>query len=238
MIRKRKPGGGRKPKGSIRAKSEVFTTRITPETREALEREAKLSGQSVSQAAERLLILGMETRRQRQNYRSLRALCFLIKQLAKMAGGSQWSDINHAGETRWHRKSVEKEQDEWLTNPFRYKAFTIAVQSLFEALKPKGEIKPPFSDESIDQAAASFGETNSAFVALMKNVNASPENSAAYHFSSLWAQLNRQHPLSEREIQMFRRGEWVGDMIREDFYGLQDARRDLGLGSQSEENRT
>ena len=53
--RKRGPGGGRKPKGDITGKGERFSTRITAETREALDREAADSGQSVSQVAERLL---------------------------------------------------------------------------------------------------------------------------------------------------------------------------------------
>jgi hypothetical protein len=235
MARKRKPGGGRKPKGSIRTKSEVFTTRITPNTRAAIEREAESSGQSISQVAERLLILGMETRRRRQTNRPLRALCFLIEALALRIGGGQWMDIGRFDDPA-HQKAVTSMQDEWRTDPFRYKAFTIAVQSLFDALKPKGEIRPPYSSEMLDEISATLGE-NPAFTALMKNTHASPENLAAFYFANLWTQLNREHSLSERELETMRGGDWVGEMIREEFYGLQDARRDLGVGSQVEEDR-
>lgn len=237
MARKRKAGGGRKPKGPIRSKSEVFTTRITPSTRAAIEDEAERSGQSISQVAERLLVLGMETRRRRQNNRSLRALCFLIEGLALRIGGAQWHDV-HQFDDPHRRKGVESMQEEWRTDPFRYKAFMIAVQSLLNALKPEGEIRPPFSPELLEEAAATapFGDITPAFVALMKNNYASPDHLAAFHVSNLWVQLNRDHPLSDSELEVYRKGGWVSEMMQEEFYGLQDARIDLGLGSQSKED--
>ena len=103
----------------------------------------------------------------------------------------------------------------------------IAVQSLLEALKPAGDIKNPFSPELIDEAMSSVGETNAAFITLMKNAYASPENWAAHNFAHLWTVLQRDHPLSDRELEVIRGGGRVGEMIREEFYGLQDARNDL-----------
>src|SRR5262245_39915466 len=50
--RKRAAGGGRKPKGHIKGKFATFSTRITPETRAALEREAARNGRSLSQESE------------------------------------------------------------------------------------------------------------------------------------------------------------------------------------------
>jgi hypothetical protein len=55
LARKRAPGGGRKPRGEIKGKSEWFSTRITPETRAALEREAARNERSLSQESERRL---------------------------------------------------------------------------------------------------------------------------------------------------------------------------------------
>src|SRR5262245_32900459 len=50
--RKRAPGGGRKPSGPLKGKSATITTRITPETRMALEQASKASDRSLSQEIE------------------------------------------------------------------------------------------------------------------------------------------------------------------------------------------
>jgi hypothetical protein len=231
IVRKRKAGGGRKPKGPIRSKSEVFTTRITPDTRASIEAEAERSGQSISQVAERLLLLGMETRRRRQNNRSLRALCFLVEALALRIGSVQWQDVSQYKDPR-RRKIIESLQEDWRTDPFRYRALTLAVQSLFDALKPSGEIKLNNLAEVRPEDLAPL-EVSPALIELMKHIYTSPENLAAYHFANLWTQMNREHPLSENERELMGHGSWVGEMMREEFYGLQDARNDLALGSHS-----
>jgi hypothetical protein len=232
-IKSRRPGGGRKPQGNIRGKGDVFTTRITAETREGIEREASRTGQSISQTAERLLMLGLETRRRRENNRPLRALSFLIEQLAGSVSGGRWMDAT-AFEDQ-HKAAVQSLQNEWRTDPFRYKAFCIALTSLLESLKPVGEIKAPYSAKLIDEAVGSLD--NPAFIELMKNTYKSPENLAAYVFANLWTQLQRQTPLSDREREVMRHAEWVGEMMREEFYALQDARRDLSLTSEGEETK-
>ena len=61
MVRKRAPGGGRKPQGKFHGKSEMFSTRLTPELLTTLkrerDREQKRSGKkcSLSQIVEELL---------------------------------------------------------------------------------------------------------------------------------------------------------------------------------------
>lgn len=55
MTEKREPGAGRKPNGEFSGKSAVFSTRITPELRAALEKESKETGRSLSQIVERRL---------------------------------------------------------------------------------------------------------------------------------------------------------------------------------------
>src|SRR5215470_5538220 len=52
---KRASGGGRKPQGGLTGKVETFTTRITAETKFALEQAAAQSGRSVSSEAEHRL---------------------------------------------------------------------------------------------------------------------------------------------------------------------------------------
>jgi hypothetical protein len=59
MIKRRRPGGGRKPIFDV-AKSEAFTTRIQPKTRQALEEAARAKGLSISRMAEVLLDAGLK----------------------------------------------------------------------------------------------------------------------------------------------------------------------------------
>ena len=125
--RKRRPGGGRKPAGDIHGKIETFSTRISRETRQALDDEARRSGQSVSQVAERLLILGLKTKRDREKDDPMRALSFLIDQLAITvsaypAGGAALN---------------------WRTNPFIFKSLRLAIYGLMKRLAPPGEIRAP-----------------------------------------------------------------------------------------------
>jgi hypothetical protein len=228
MVKKRKPGGGRKPKGPIRAKSEVFTTRITPETREAIEREAQLSGQSISQAAERLLESGLASKRRGQAHRPLRSLCFVIEQLARAIADQWWTDI---GSHKTPRKSAESRQDEWLTDPFCYAAFTAAVNGLLEELRPKGMIESPLSDELIDASLA--GQTNPALLPFIKHTYQSPGNLAAYVFAHIVGQLKHPVPSPDDFKTYVSPGGLVGDRIVENFYGFAEAHRDLKLASKA-----
>src|SRR6266571_4363521 len=52
MARKRRPGGGRKPRGEFQGKTSALSTRITPVTRSTLEKAAAASGRSLSQEVE------------------------------------------------------------------------------------------------------------------------------------------------------------------------------------------
>ncbi len=59
MVRKREPGGGRKPAGPFIGKSANFSTRLTPELRRELETLANEMGQSISQVSEMLMRAGI-----------------------------------------------------------------------------------------------------------------------------------------------------------------------------------
>ena len=84
---------GRKPKGEFSGKLSNFSTRIQPETRKALEREAKASGKSISQLAELLLVEGLAQRKQPED-KALKALCFLISEIALHTVGLHRFDGN------------------------------------------------------------------------------------------------------------------------------------------------
>jgi hypothetical protein len=216
--RKRRPGGGRKPSGSFAGKAETFSTRITPETRAALEREASATGQSISQVAERLLWVGIAERRRRAKARPLRALCFVIEQIALDVGSDRYLDPGQYSD-RHQAAAVEEILNEWRTEPFRFRAFEIAVAKVLNALRPKGEMKPPYSNNVIERFE------------LLKEIFKSPESLAEFAATNVWIRLNRTNPLSQRERELMRRYEYVGEIMLEEFYGMADARRDLALDS-------
>jgi hypothetical protein len=229
--RKRRPGGGRKPSGSIAGKAETFSTRITPETRAALEREASATGQSISQVAERLLWVGIAERRRRSKARPLRALCFVIEQIALEVGSGRWMDPGQYSDRQ--AAAVERLLNEWRTDPFLFRAFEIAVAKVLNALRPKGEMKSRYPSELIEQLSGEdFYDPQTT--ELMKETYKSPENLASHAATNVWIRLNRTDPLSQREREMMRHGEYVGEMMLEEFYGMGDARRDLALDSREQ----
>jgi len=229
--RKRRPGGGRPPKGVFGGKTEWFSTRITPETRAALEQEVAARGHPIPQVAERLLVLGLDAQRRRDSYRPLRALCFAIERIALEANGNgRWVDPNRLknspGLQKYPVEIRESLFNQWRTDPFRYRAFRLAVASLLTNLEPKGEMRNPFGDV-IDAVVLD----NPAIQELMKRTYESPENLAAYIFANIWRELNRSSPLTESEKYHLGRNP-VGQIMLQEFYQMSDARHDLGLDAE------
>jgi hypothetical protein len=99
MPRKRAPGAGRKPKGEFAGKTETFTTRITPETRAALERGARKKGVSLSQHVEYLLrtALHKPSSAQQRNQALARAIAFLAENIERETGRG-WRDDAFTGQ--------------------------------------------------------------------------------------------------------------------------------------------
>jgi hypothetical protein len=223
--KKRRPGGGRKPKGSIRGKSEWFTTRITPQVRQALERYAANSGQSISQAAERLLIDGLDAKKWRDKHRALRNLCFVIERIALEASGARWFDPTDTmfKQSPYHAKTGEELFNKWRTDPFCFLAFKSAVLSLLTAIEPNGEVRSPLAADDIDEVLG-----DDPLKELMKRTYASPENYGAYIFSTIWRELNRDYPISQEENELVGYGRGpVGQIMLADFYQMDEARRAL-----------
>ena len=103
MAKKRAPGAGRKPRGEFKGKSATLTTRITPETRAALDRAAQKGGRSLSQEVEHRLYLSIT--RDRDHQRHIRALAraiALLTQQVERATGKCWRDDPFTGEALRH----------------------------------------------------------------------------------------------------------------------------------------
>jgi hypothetical protein len=103
MVRRRAPGGGRKPQGPFKGKTAMLTTRITPETRAALERAAKKSGLSLSQEVERRLDDSILVERNRMpDVRALAEAIALVAENVQEATGKQWREDAFTGEALRH----------------------------------------------------------------------------------------------------------------------------------------
>jgi len=106
MAKKRAPGAGRKPRGDYKGKSATLTTRITPETRAAMDRAAQKSGRSLSQEVERRLIDSVRNERNRRSdVRALAEAVAIVAEKVEIATGKQWLQDAFTGEAL--RRGIE-----------------------------------------------------------------------------------------------------------------------------------
>ena len=101
--KKRAPGAGRKPRGEFKGKSATLTTRITPETRAAMERAAQKSGRSLSQEVERRLNDSvLNDRNRRSDVRALVEAIAIVTEKVEIATGKNWLQDAFTGEALRH----------------------------------------------------------------------------------------------------------------------------------------
>lgn len=97
MPTKRAAGAGRKPAGDFTGKSSAFSTRITPDLRDALDRESADTGKSVSQIVERRLRESYAEPKRMANAlgeQHVRALAYLVARLT--------TSIESITRTKWN----------------------------------------------------------------------------------------------------------------------------------------
>ena len=133
VTRKRAPGGGRKPKGPFKGKTATITTRIRPDTRAALEQEAKKRGNSLSQEIERRLDASLHKSRDTPLY--VQALAHAVTVLT----------------TEIERRTGER----WLDDAFTREALRSGIEALLFHFgrTPDGEMAVP---PKIEEAASRF----------------------------------------------------------------------------------
>lgn len=122
----RRKGAGR-PRFTKTGKTEFFSTRITPKTREMLEVEARRRGKSLSEVAEDLLQMGLEEIADLDRPKPLKGLLFLISSLGRGTPGHLWPDPKYS----------------WNANPYMFAAFRAAIIGLLDRLRPPGEVTTP-----------------------------------------------------------------------------------------------
>jgi hypothetical protein len=202
----------------------MFSTRLEPQVMAALKAAAeKWPGGNVSTLAERLIHDGLREREEAQRDPAIKALLFMIAQLAERVSGAFYMPDKEA------RSRI---LPEWRTHPFRFKAFKLLVQKLLDSLEePAGEIKPLFSEEAVRFSFESMGMPAEDIDGLVREDmrrTKTPEAFAATIFGALWAQANRgDAPLHEIERKLFQTS--IGKSAEREYYALPGARRDLEL---------
>jgi hypothetical protein len=129
MIRKRAPGGGRKPRGAVPMRSQV-NVRMPDGLRAELDAAARKRGRNVSEELLARLRSSFAREREHQRDPALRAWGFLISEVAS---------YSHFQTPNWHK------------NPWWFRAFKLAVIELLNALEPRGELRPPKDSEGAEE---------------------------------------------------------------------------------------
>jgi hypothetical protein len=152
---------GRKPVHGKR-KLANFSTRITPELRDALEREAKRSGHSLSQEVERRLTDSLQAPKRDKALWGAdrnRGLAHLVNRTAQMIEG-------HTGES-------------WMANDYSFRALRAAVEELFRIMAV--EIRPPRNTNLPEQIRQVRESMHSPELA-----SKTPEQSGQFFANSIW----------------------------------------------------
>jgi len=205
---KRKPGGGKKPKGDFSQLTSPLSIRMPAEMRHQLEKAAKARGNSLSQELLRRLQGSFSRDRDKARDPELRALCYLIAELATAT--TVYIDAN------------ARPRFAWRSDRFFFRAFKLAIGHLFDSLEPAGEIKPP----DIDPVYEGRDETLNEIRAALKASFETPEARAMCAFLDVWADLQDQSPPADT---ISRAPENFKKLVEDRIYGFADARRDLKI---------
>jgi hypothetical protein len=209
--RKRAPGGGRKRLGASVAQN--LTIRVDDDLRAQLEAAAiarEKRNWNLSQEILLRLRTSLSNEREQQRDRPMRALCFLIAQLA-----------NHVVGPKIVREGKEVALYDWRADPFFYKAFKIAVGQLLDAIDPPGPIKP---HEITVENEADLDPSTRRYLESFKT----PEARAQYAADHILAALRAlpqwpQWPAEAREeLRKLVTESGLPQLVRE-FYGIPDA---------------
>ena len=212
--RRRAPGGGRKRLGPSVAQN--LTIRIDDDLREQLEAVATARQKRNWNLSQEILLrlrISLNNEREEQRSPAMRALCFLIAQLADHIVGPKLIDLDERKEFAVYN---------WRASPFFYRAFKIAVGQVLDALDPPGPIEPP--EMTVEGGA---DPSTRRYLETFKTPEARAQYSADYVLTAF-----REFPqwsAETREEQRKLVTEYgLPSFIRE-FYGMPDAARDLAV---------
>jgi hypothetical protein len=213
--------------------SRNLTIRIDDDLREQLETTATArQKQNWNLSQEILLRLRTSLSNEREEQRSpaMRALCFLIAQLA-----------DHVVGPKLFGEGKEVALYNWRADPFFYRAFKIAVGQLLDALEPPGPIKAyPITvrvkdgpDLDIEDDHAGLDPSTRRYLETFKTPEARAQYSADFVLTAFRA--FPQWSAETREGQRKLVTEYGFPTLIRDFYGMPDAARDLAVKPRSDE---
>jgi len=189
MARERAPGGGRKPRGPLKGKSRMLTTRITSEIRAALEDAARESGTSLSQEVE--LRLRDSLKREHKRPPDVLALAEAIAQVIEkiqQRTGKQWR------EDAWTGQAVRRGID-FLVGHFAAFGEAVTPPSVEKAAEKAAEEAAarglPVIEGEADRSPAGVGEIEAAKVITMIE-----------HFRG-WPEAQLRHVVWSKELYRY-----------------------------------
>jgi hypothetical protein len=229
--RRRAPGGGRKRLG--RSVAQNLTIRIDDDLREQLEAVATARQKRNWNLSQEILLrlrISLNNEREEQRSPAMRALCFLIAQLA-----------DHVVGPKMLGEGKEVAIYNWRADPFFYRAFKIAVGQLLDALEPPGPIKAyPIKITREDGPDLDIGDYEAGLDPSLRRyleTFETPEARAQYSIDYVLTAF-RGFPQWSAEVREEQRKlvtEYGFPTQIREFYGMPDAARDLAVKPRSDE---
>jgi hypothetical protein len=212
MIRKRAPGGGRKPKGAAPMRSQV-NVRMPDDLRIELDAAAKRrrNGNLSDEIIGRLQ-RSLSREREERRDPAMRGLCHLIAELA-----------HHVVGIHGMRGISRYEIWDWRSDAFFYRAFKLAVVRLLDALEPAGPIRPP-------EIVVNKGEPDSFTKRYIDSFEA-PETRAEDAVEFILDALQKVPRMTEEELREL---EVARPSVAYPFYGIARAASDLVVKPQGD----
>ena len=217
MKRKRKPGAGRRPAGPFAHNTAQLTIRMPADMRTSLQAAAQKKGWNITQ--ELLWRLRRSFNKQWEEDRrspAVRALCFLIAELAEQVGLFLPSD--------WHR------------DPFQFRAFRLGVAELLEALEPAGEMRSPYGpgDKAmLEKAPVEFKTLVANAMKELIDSHKTPEATGHHAAQMTLHSLFHPDPAVESVFRGLKHQDpYVQDIVERHLHGLYgfgNARKDIGI---------
>src|SRR5262249_41800109 len=137
-----------------------------------------------------------------------------------------------------------REQKQWRTDLFKFRAFKVAVKKMLDALAEPPE-HPGLTREEYEKtkvtekeqeaiALKQFGNPNLA--KLLVEVHRSPEAMGAFEFDNFWKRFTHSDlPFTESERNMMSKHPLLGRVMEREYYDFKKARKALELEPEKED---
>jgi hypothetical protein len=202
---KRAPGGGRKASGPFQRNTAQLPVRMPEGMRGELETAAHKRGWNLTQELLWRVRGSLSKEREEHRDRALRALCFVISEMALKYFSTEGRQIAEP----WHR------------DPFTFTAFKLAVGKLLDALRPPGDLRRP----RLKDGRWRYGNETPQSIAD----HAAKETLSDLFYTRMPDRDMKAIIQSMTLVDNPHWGEWLAEVLERDFYAMSDARRDLGI---------